>query len=337
MMSKMYAMVLDQKKSPAVYRQIEKPSPQADQVLIKVEAAALNHRDLYITQGLYPGVREGIILGSDASGEVVELGPQADKKWLGQKVIVNPNQNWGEKQAVQAKNYSILGMPQHGSFAEYLLVPQDRLFLRPAHLSAEEAAALPLAGLTAYRALFSRGRLQVGERLFISGIGGGVALTALQFAQPLGIDIWVSSGQAEKIEKAKEMGALNGISYKQDQWHKALLAQDPAGFDLIIDSAGGPDFGHFVDLARPAARIVFYGGTRGKFQINPQKMFWKQLDIMGSTMGSDEDFAQMIAWVEEHKIKPLVEQVWPLDQAQKAFDCMDKGQQFGKLVLKMRD
>lgn len=331
----MKALVLEAVNSVPVYKVIEKPEAGPDDVIIRIKAAALNHRDVYISQGLYPGIKAPIILGSDGSGIVDSVGHADHENWLGKSVIINPNNSWGENEAVQAKNYHILGMPTDGCFAEYICVKADRLAEKPESLSFEEAAALPLAGLTAYRALFSRARLKKGDRLLISGIGGGVALTAFQLAKALELEIWVTSGSEEKIQQAIELGAKGGINYKTEKWHKALAQKVGGGFDVILDSAGGNGFKYFVDLANPAGRIVFYGGTRGKFTISPQKMFWKQLDVMGSTMGSDQDFQDMVNFVKEHQIQPIVDQIFPLSEGANALNRMDQGKQFGKIVLQI--
>ncbi len=331
----MKALVLESEKSTVLYKELATPQPKADEVLVRVKAAALNHRDVYITQGLYPGIKVPVILGSDASGIVEAVGQEVTPHWLNKSVIINPNNNWGDHEKVQAKNYHILGMPSNGCFAEYVCVKADRLAQKPDFLSFEEAAALPLAGLTAYRALFSRAKLKKGDCLLVSGIGGGVALTGFQLALSLGVEVWVTSGSEAKIKKAIGLGAQGGINYKTEKWHKALAAQVGGGFDVILDSAGGDGFKYFVDLANPAGRIVFYGGTRGKFSINPQKMFWKQLDIMGSTMGSDQDFQNMVEFVNRYQSKPIVDQVFPLADGAKAFERMDAGQQFGKIILKI--
>jgi zinc-binding alcohol dehydrogenase/oxidoreductase len=331
----MKALVLEAVHSAPVYKIAERPEPAEDEVLVKIKAAALNHRDVYISQGLYPGIKLPVILGSDGSGIVEAVGNSAHDAWLGKSVIINPNNNWGTDEKVQDKKYHILGMPTNGCFAEYVCVKADRLAEKPENLSFEEAAALPLAGLTAYRSLFSRADLKTGERLLISGIGGGVALTAFQLAQALGVEVWVTSGSEEKIQRAVDLGAKGGINYKTEKWHKALAQEVGDGFDVILDSAGGDGFKYFIDLANPAGRIVFYGGTRGNFTLNPQKMFWKQLDILGSTMGSDQDFKDMVQFVKEHDVKPLVDQVFPLSEGASAFARMDAGEQFGKIVLKI--
>jgi NADPH:quinone reductase-like Zn-dependent oxidoreductase len=329
----MKALVLKALHSPQVLEELPQPSPGSAEVLIQVEAAALNHRDVYITQGLYPGIQLPVILGSDVCGIVIGLGEGADAQWLGQSVIVQPGLNWGDNPRHQSKAYNIMGMPRNGSLAQYLTIPQTQIHRRPAHLSAEEAAALPLAGLTAYRALITRAQAQTGDKVLISGIGGGVALFAFQFALALGLEVYVTSGSEAKIEKALALGARGGFNYRQDDWHKQAL-KATGGIDVIIDSAGGEGFAKFLDLANFGARIAFYGGTKGNFQVNPQKMFWKQISLYGSTMGSDAEFAQMLQLVESAQIKPLVDSVWPLEKGNEAFQYLDQGQQFGKVVIK---
>jgi NADPH:quinone reductase-like Zn-dependent oxidoreductase len=252
---------------------------------------------------------------------------------LNREVIINPNINWGANPKVQDKKYNILGMPSNGTLAEYVCVNVDRLSEKPAHLNFAEAASIPLAGLTAYRSLFTKAALQKGERLLISGIGGGVALTAFQMALAIGAEVWVSSGTDDKIEQAVKLGAKGGINYKTENWHKELEKIAGGGFDVILDSAGGEGFQYFLDLANPAGRIVFYGGTRGSFKVNPQKMFWKQLTIFGSTMGDDHDFDKMISLFKDYQIIPFVKDIRPLSDGAAAFKDIDEGRQFGKLVL----
>ncbi len=328
----MKALVLEAVHQPPTYKEVPVPNPKENEVLIKIEAAALNHRDIYISQGLYPGIKTPIILGSDGAGIVVKTGSDVTQNWLGKEVIINPNINWGNNPQVQDKSYNILGMPSDGTLAEFVCVNVDRITEKPSHLSYEQAAAIPLAGLTAYRSLFTKADLKKGEKLLISGIGGGVAMIGFQMALAIGAEIWVTSGTDDKIETAIKLGAKGGISYKKENWHKDLI-QLSGGFDVILDSAGGDGFQYFLDLANPAGRIVFYGGTRGSFKINPQKMFWKQLTIFGSTMGNDKDFTEMISLFNNYKIVPFIKETMPLSRGAVAFEMIDSGRQFGKLVL----
>lgn len=331
----MKAVVLSEILKPVSYEDIDMPTNLADdEALVKITAAAINHRDIYISEGLYAGIQLPAVLGSDAVGVVVSVGKGIDAQvWQGARVIINPNINWGERADTQDKKYEVLGMPTQGTMAEYIKVPLHRLYFAPLHLTLEQAAAIPLAGLTAYRALFSRAQARKGDRVLISGIGGGVAVFAMQFALAAGLETWVTSSSDTKIERAIHMGAKGGANYKGKDWHKSLQKQAGGGFDVVIDSAGGEGFGYFIDIANPAARIAFYGGTQGKFTVNPQKMFWKQISLLGSTMGSDKDFEDMLAFINKHEIVPLLDSVWLMLHAQKAFDYMRDGQQFGKIIL----
>ena len=329
----MKALVLENINQPIVFKEVEMPKPKIGEVLVKIKAAALNHRDVYISKGLYANIITPVILGSDASGIVIETGENVSEEWMNKEVIINPGNNWGENPAVQSKDYHILGMPTNGTLAEYITVKADRLVLKPDFLSFEEASALPLAALTAFRSLFTKAQLKARDRILISGIGGGVALTAMQMALAVGAEVWVSSGSDEKIQMAVDLGAKGGINYNSESWHKELVKKVGNGFDVILDSAGGEGFSYFLDAANPAARIVFYGGTRGNFKINPQKMFWKQISMFGSTMGSDEDFNKMIQLVTDCKIKPIVKALFMLSEGPEAFQFMEDGRQFGKIVL----
>ncbi len=318
----MKALVLEGEKQVLQYKEFDNPRPENGKVIVNVKAAALNHRDVYVTQGLYPGIVYPIILGSDGVGF-----------YEGREVIINPSLNWGKNPNYQQKNYKILGLPDNGTFAEQVLVPKTQIYDKPAHLSFEQAAALPLAGLTAYRALFTKCQLQKGEKVLISGIGGGVALFACQFAIAAGATVYVTSGSEEKLAKAIKLGAKGGANYKSEDWQKELTNQ-AGGFDVIIDSAAGDGFSNFLKVANPGCRIAIYGGTRGKIQnLSPQILFWKQISIFGTTMGNDDDFKNMLDFVNQHQIIPVVDSVFDLKDGNAALDRMDKGLQFGKIVL----
>lgn len=328
----MKALVLNEIKQALVVQEVEKPTLAPQEVLVQIKSAAINHRDIYITQGLYAAIQTPAILGSDGAGLVVELGEGVATEWLNKSVVINPSIGWNDE-PVQPRAYDILGMPTKGCFSTYVKVPVSQLQIKPRHLSWQEAAALPLAGLTAYRALFSKAKLQKGERVLISGVGGGVALFACQFAIAMGAEVWVTSGSQDKIDKAIALGAKGGVSYREEKWHKKLKEEAKGGFDVIIDSAGGDGFQYFLDIANMGARIVFYGGTKGKFTVNPQKMFWKQITMFGSTMGNAQEFVKMIDFVNETKLKPVVDSVWELERGQDAFDYMNAAKQFGKIVF----
>jgi len=226
-------------------------------------------------------------------------------------------------------------LPRDGTLAGVITVPANQLAAKPAHLSWTEAAALPLAGLTAYRSLFSRAKLEPGEKVLISGIGGGVALFALQFAVAHGAQVYVTSGSDDKIARAIELGAAGGFNYTHPGWAKTA-AHGHAGrlFDVIVDSAGGEGFEALMDLAAPGGRVVFFGATRGNPPVLPmRKIFWRQLSLLGTTMGSPEDWTAMTAFVARHRITPVVSEVFPFDRVAEAFSLMETGGQFGKIVV----
>ena len=311
---------------------VSDPQPGPREVVVRIRAAALNHRDVWIKSGQYAGLKWPCIPGSDGAGEVVKLGAGVDPGWLGRDVIINPSFGWGDGERAQGPEFSILGLPRDGTLAAAIAVPLSQLAPKPAHFSWEEAGALPLAGLTAYRALFSRAKLQTGERVLISGIGGGVALFALQFAVAVGAEVWVTSSSPEKIARAMALGAKGGFDYREPNWGAAALKRT-AAFDVVVDSAGGEGFGNLVDATVSGGRIVFYGATRGEATLPLRKLFWRQISLLGTTMGSPADWAAMKAFVTEHGIKPVVSQVFPMDQAAEAFALMERGEQFGKIVV----
>jgi zinc-binding alcohol dehydrogenase/oxidoreductase len=319
----MKALVLNKLSYPD-FADVDIPLSCNNNILIKMKAAAMNHRDVWITKGLYAGIVFPTILGSDGVAE-----------WEGDRYIINPNNQWGNDERCQSKQYHILGLPLNGTFAEYLLINKDRLHKAPKHLNDAEVAALPVAGLTAFRALFKRANLLPTQKVLITGIGGGVALTTMQFALSIGAEVYITSANEEKISKAIALGATNGISYKKEKWAKELL-NDTGGFDLIIDSAAGDSMADLLKLCKPGGTIVNYGGTQGTMNgLSPQILFYKQINILGSTMGSDIDFVEMLEFVNKYQIKPIVDSVFSLEQSNEAFHRMENGDQFGKIVFKI--
>ena len=311
------------------------PLPATGEVVVSIHAAALNHRDVWIKLGQYAGLKWPCIPGSDGAGIVTEVGSGVDPAWVGREVIINPALNWGEREHAQGAQFGILGLPRDGTLAERVAVPATQLSPKPTHLSWEESAALPLAGLTAYRAVCVRGQLHTGQRVLITGIGGGVALSALQFAVAHGAEVWVTSSSPVKIERAIALGAKGGFDYTQPGWAKA--AATSGLFDLVVDGAGGDGFEGLVDLTPSEGRIVVYGATRG----NPptltlRKIFWRQISLLGSTMGSPSDWSMMLTFLALHHIKPVVSDVLPMERAAEAFALMERGEQFGKIVVLLR-
>ena len=314
---------------------VEGPPPVAvpGAAVVAVRAGALNHRDIWIKSGQYAGLKYPCTAGSDGAGVVESVGAGVDPAWVGREVVINPAMDWGAREGAQGPGFSILGMPRDGTLAERVLVPAVQLADQPAHLSWEEAAALPLAGLTAYRALFTRAQLRGPERILVTGVGGGVAAMAVQFAVAHGCEVWVTSGSREKIARAVVLGARGGFDYRQTGW--PVEAANTAGpFDAIFDSSGGAGFENLIDAVAPGGRIVFVGATAGNPASLPmRKVFWRQISLLGSTMGSPADWEAMLAFVKQHRLRPAISAVFSLDRAADAFAQIERGGQFGKVII----
>ncbi len=329
----MKAIVLEGPDRPLIFKDVDKPVAGLGEVLVKIKAAALNRRDYWITIGKYAGIKYPTILGSDGAGIVAEAGSDADKNLVGREVIINPGYGWGDNPNFQSNDFKILGLPDDGTFAEYVKVRAQHLHPKPVHLTWEQAAAVPLAGLTAYRALFTKGRAKKGDTVLVTGVGGGTGTFALQWAVAAGCHVFVTSGSGEKIEQAKLLGASAGVNYKSQDWAEQLQHLS-GGFDLIIDSALGDGFAKLPDICKPGGRIVIFGGTAGNIPpLNGRKIFWRQLQIIGTMMGSPDDFKAMVDFLNKHQTVPVVDKIFPLSDAEKAVRKMDKSSQFGKIVL----
>lgn len=323
-------------QEPLVIVPIKKPRPVRDQVLVRLHNAALNHRDIWVIREQKETFPEGITLGSDGSGVIEAVGEDVDPMYVGLEVVINPGHEWGNNPVVQSNSFKILGFPDHGTFSDYIIVSKQYVFEKPEHLDFAESAAVPLSGLTAYRALFSRARLRANETVLITGIGGGVALWVLQFAVAYKARVYVTSGSDEKLEKAMALGALGAYNYRSADWAERAQ-RDSGGFDIIIDSAGGNQFNKLVEIANPGGRVVNYGRTAGTItDINTRQFYWKQLSLLGSTMGTRDEFLSMLEFVEGHKLRPVVDRAFPLENIQDAIERMESANQFGKIVLSIR-
>lgn len=313
--------------------EVEIPKPGSEEVVVKLQAAALNRRDLMVIEGRYPGIKLPNIPGSDGAGEVIAVGDEVNDALIGDEVVINPGLNWGSDMNKKSADYSALGNPTDGTFAQYVKVPAENVFTKPSHLSWEEAAALPLAGLTAYRALVTKGKVKKGETVLIPGVGGGVATYLVQFAAALGANVFVTSSKEEKIEKAKRLGAAGGVNYTVDNWPEQL--EDlTGGVDLSVDSIGGEVFKTLVSLGKIGGRIVSFGATRGPVpNLILPSMTVKEMSVIGSTMGSPHDFTAMVKFIENHEIYPVLDKTYSLEEAPEALLRMEKGENFGKIIL----
>jgi zinc-binding alcohol dehydrogenase/oxidoreductase len=319
-----------------VYEDVPEPEPGTGEIVVRLRAAALNRRDVFVTRGQYPGAKPDAlpaILGSDGSGEVAARGEGAEGPSEGTEVVINPALYWGDDPLVPGKEYRILGLPDEGTFAQFIKVPADHVFPKPSHLSHEEAAAIPLGALTAYRALVTRGRLQEGETVVVPGIGSGVATFVVQMAAALGARVFVTSGSDEKIEKAKALGAEGGVDYNSEDWSKELKGM-AGGVDLSVDHVGGDGFDALVSLAAPGGRIVTFGATAGpQVTVVMPRIFLKHLTVLGTAMGTPEEFGAMLDLFQERGLRPTINETFSLQETAAAMDYMEQGTGIGKIVL----
>lgn len=320
------------------------PDPQCadSEVLIEVKAASLNHLDIWVRLGR-PGnlIRFPHILGSDAAGIVKDKGKNARNVEIGEQVVINPGINCGlcesclSGQQSECASFGIIGLSRQGVFANFAAVPAQNVYPKPVHLSFAQAASFPLTYLTAWRMVVTKGNLKPGQTVLIHGIGGGVAQAAMKIAQIIGAKIIVTSSSEKKLESAINNGAHHGILYSKENL-PAKIKEITAGrgTDLIIDSAGAKTMQINTELAKKGGTIVLCGVTTGaKTEINLQAVYWNQLKIFGSTMGSNHEFKMMVDAINVNKIEPVIDSVFPLSEAKKATQLMENGGQTGKIVL----
>ncbi len=311
-------------------QEIPRPPLTADGIRILLQAAALNHRDQYIVEGKYSKIVLPAVLGSDGVGIVAEA--PSRPHMIGQRVVIDPSLQWGSDPRAQGSNYAILGMPTQGTLAEEIVVPATNVHKAPSHLTNDEAAALPLAGVTAYRAIMRQAALQSGETVLITGIGGGVATLAMMFALASYSRVIVTSTKQHKLDAALALGAHHGVLTTDENWPKRVKEIGPV--DCAVDSLGGDMVNGILDVLRPGGRLATYGASRGAApMLNMHRIFWKQLTIVGSTMGTTEDFANMLAFVDAKQIRPIVDSVYSLDHAHDGFVRLHNTEQFGKIVV----
>ena len=321
------------------------PSPGPGEVLVRIEAAALNRLDLFVRDGI-PGVPITFphVPGADGAGVVEALGAGVSGPAPGTRVLLQPGLSCGTCEFCLAGERSIcvrfriLGEHTSGTFAEKIAVPRANVFPAPSRLSSERAAAFPLAGLTAWRLLVTRAALRPGETVLIHGVGGGVSTFAIQVAKLCGASrVFVTSSSAVKRARAKELGADEAIDYATTDVGKAVREMTgKRGVDVVVDSVGAATWKHSLAAAAKMGRIVTCGATSGPApQENINVIFWKQLSILGSTMGTDAEFVAMLAAVEAGRLEPVVDSVFSIGDVRKAYERMASGEAFGKIVLKV--
>lgn len=324
-------------------RDVPDPEPGPGEVAVEIKAAALNHLDLWtLTGAIKFEHRFPHTLGADGSGVIAAVGddvPTGIK--VGARVLVNPALSCGRCEFCRSGEQSMcttfrmLGEHEPGTIAQSVVVPADNVFPFPSHLSFAEAAALGVTFITAFRMLFVRGRLRPGEWVLISGIGGGLALSAFQLARRVAGKIIVTSSSEDKLKRALDLGADETVNYAEEDVGRAVRGLTAKrGVDLAIDSAGGPSLEASMRALRKGGRLINAGATAGaKSEIDVRRLFWNQIEIIGSTMGSISDVSEMLRMVGGTGLRPLIDRTVTLDESVDALRRLDRGEQFGKLVV----
>jgi NADPH:quinone reductase-like Zn-dependent oxidoreductase len=313
-------------------------------VRLRVEAAALNHLDLFVVGGL-PGITitPPWVVGSDGAGVVDAVGAEVTTVRPGDHVVVNPGYGCGaceycqEGETPLCPRYRILGEHVPGFLAEYAVVPASCVRVRPAHVGPEEAAAFSLATLTAWRMVVTRAQVRPGDQVLIWGIGGGVALAALQICKRIGATVWVTSSSAEKLERARGLGADYLLDHATDDVPRAIrAATNKRGVDVVIDSVGEATWARSLLALGRRGRLVTCGGTSGpKVETDVRRMFWNQWTLMGSTMGTDAEYDAIVGELHAGRLVPPVDRVYDLADGRAAYERLASGRQFGKVVVRI--
>ncbi len=327
----MRAVILHEHGGPdhLVAADLPDPEPLPNEVVVDLVAAALNRRDVW--QRSAPG-NHGAVLGSDGAGVVTALGSDVSGVEIGQEVVLNPSVGWGDREDAPGPGWAILGVPRQGTYAQRIAMPAHELRPRPQRLRWHESAALPLAGLTAWRALVTRGRVQPGMRVLVTGAGGGAATFLVQIAHAHGAEITVTSSSDATIERSIELGAARGVRYTDSDW------PDQVGeVDLVVDSAGTPAWAGAQRCLRRGGTLVSFGRTAGNVaEVDLPSLFYGQWNLLGTTMGSPREFDALLAHVDGAGWRPVVDSVFPLAQAAAAHERLEHPGRFGKVVLECR-
>jgi NADPH:quinone reductase-like Zn-dependent oxidoreductase len=323
----MHAVVMHEFGAAEVLRpgEFSAPADRQGWVTIALRASALNWHDVLVRQGRYRSPLPHII-GADGAGVRTDTG---------EHVVVLPSLNWGESDEAPSRRWEILGDHTPGTYAELVSVPADCLAAKPAGFSWPEAAALPLVGVTTYRALFVRGRLRAGESMLVVGAGGGIATMAISLAVAAGAAITVTSSSSDTIERAVSAGARGGVLHSEMEWPEQARAMSPnkAGFDLVLDPVGR--WSESVRALRPGGRLVVLGANAAETApMDIRSFYFGQFDLLGTTMGSSRDFAGLLNMIDRCSVPPpVIDREFPLDRAAEAHEHLERGRTFGKCVL----
>ena len=324
-----------------IYEDAPDPEINDDEALVHVQACALNHLDLFVRAGAIPGLEMPHIPGSDMAGLIEDVGANVDGFQAGDRVTVNPSLSCGDCEYCRmgedslCASFAIIGEHVDGGYAELVKVPARNLMKMPDDFSFEEAAAAPLTFLTAWRMLITRARLRAGEDILILGASGGVGTAAVQIAKLAGARVFVTAGSDEKLQRLEELGADELINYKDVDFSKDVYKRtSKRGVDVVVENVGEATFKGSVRALRKGGRLVTCGATTGpKGEVDLRLLFWNQLELIGSTMGTRAEFDTVMDLVWQRKLTPIVHKTFPLSEAQAAQETMRDGDFFGKLIL----
>ena len=314
-------------------REVADPVPAADEVVVDVVAAALNRRDPWVwTTPSYCPLP--VTLGSDGAGVVSSAGAAVTSVAEGDEVVIYPTLNWGEGELVPGPDFDIVGAPTDGTFAEKILIAARNVAPRPARLTWEESAALPLSGLTAWRALFTCGRVGPGSRVLVTGAGGGVSSFLIQLATAAGADVVATTGSAEKANRAVALGAKAAVQYRDPDWPQAVLRAAEGELDAVIDSYGGLTWSTTLPLLRRGGVLVSFGDTAGpEATVQLADVYWNWRSIVGTSMGSPEEFQALLSHVESAAWRPVVDSTFELEDLDAAAQRLSSPTRHGKVVV----
>jgi len=303
------------------------PEPGPAEARVDLVTAAVNRRDWWIRRGREAALP--VVLGSDGAGVVSAVGSGVEDVAVGDEVVINPALGWGDTEDAPGPDFRILGVPDQGTYAERIVVKASQLRPRPPGYTWIEAAAMPLAGLTAWRAVVTHAEAGPGRTLLVPGAGGGVATFVIQIATALGARVLVTSSSAEKLERARRLGAEGGADYRKADWAERL-----GPVDAVVDSVGGASWPGALRALRPGGRLVSFGDTAGDVaEVELARLFLSWIRIQGTTMGSPREFDALLRHVAGTDWRPVVDSVFPLRDAAAAHERLDAADRFGKVVL----
>ena len=334
----MRAMRLVSPGDAPVFQAVDVAEPVAGdgEVVVRVVTAALNRRDWWIWREASDGAP--VTLGSDAAGVVTAVGAGVATVSVGDEVVVNPTLGWNAGERVPTETFEILGSPRDGTFADRVVVPAANIAPRPTALSWEESAALNLAGLTAWRAAITCAGAGPGRRVLVTGAGSGVATFAVQIAVAAGSEVWVTTSTDAKLERVRELGARGGALYSQPGWGTSLREAAGGGFDAVIDSWGADCWPEALPALRWGGVLVSFGDTGGETSTIPvSEVYWAWRSIVGTTMGSPEEYLALLDHVSTHAWRPVIDSVHALEDIDAAARRLVDRDRFGKIVLRVSE